>query len=323
MAPMQTSPSTESEQAAELAAELYLVPPARFVATRDHIARQAGRAGRHELASRLRELRRPTQSAWLVNLLVRHEPEAMAELRGLGRRLREAQTTLAGAELRRLSEQRRTMVGDLMDLVRLHAAEAGAAVSDRALAEVESTLNAALVDLAAASAVMSGRLVRPMAHNGFGPRPQLPDEAERASAAAGNIPVGIPAPPEGVTAIPQPTRNADGDWTFWPTTEAEEAEEEVVEEDEPVPVGRHLRLVRPADEPPEQQDSPAARERQRLEAEVAAAEAAVREAREELDWFDQHRMVARSEKVAAELRLRQARAAQRATLDALHQFEDD
>src|SRR5690349_10824883 len=99
--------SQAAEQAAELAAELYLVPPARFVETRDSIAQQASAAGQVELAARLRALRRPTQSAWLVNLLVRNEPATMAELRALGRQLREAQTVLAGDELRRLSERRR------------------------------------------------------------------------------------------------------------------------------------------------------------------------------------------------------------------------
>jgi hypothetical protein len=347
---MQTSPSTESDQAAELAAELYLVPPARFVATRDQIARQASQAGRQELATRLRELRRPTQSAWLVNLLVRNEPETMAELRQLGRRLREAQTTLAGAELRRLSEQRRTLVGDLLELARQQAAEAGAAVTERALTEVESTLNAALVDLAAASAVMSGRLVRPMAHNGFGPRPQLPDEAGRVAAAAGDLPVGVPAAALAETvevrAMPKPRPAAaegEDDWVFWPARpeadpdaefEGEWEGEEEEEEDEPAPV-RHLSLVPPLAAPeraPDDQDEPPAAdptvsaevaaaeaEHWRRERDLAGAEAAVRNARDELTWFDQHRMVARSEKVAAEMRLRQARAAQRASVEALHE----
>ena len=342
---MQTSPSTESDQAAELAAELYLVPPARFVATRDQVARQASQAGRQELAARLRELRRPTQSAWLVNLLVRHEPEAMAELRALGRRLREAQTTLAGAELRRLSEQRRTLVRDLVELARLQAAEAGATVTERALTEVESTLHAALVDLAAASAVMSGTLVRPMAHNGFGPKPRLPSEADDAAAALG-LPIGPPqstpqdqAPgsvwgstqqPAG--AAPPPAQPAaEDDWAFWPAQPAAEDEEwaeEEPDEDDPVPV-RHLSLVpplpEPADQPPAADPAVSAEvaaaeaEHWRRERELAAAEAAVRAARDELTWFDQHRMVARSEKVAAETRLRQARSAQIESVQALHE----
>jgi hypothetical protein len=286
---MQISPSTEAdraaEQAAELAAELYLVPPARFVATRDQVARQASQAGRPELAARLRELRRPTQSAWLVNLLVRHEPDGMAQLRALGRQLRAAQTTLDGTELRRLSERRRVLVGELTELARQQAGGAGFAVTERALTEVEATLNAALVDLAAACAAMSGRLVRPMAHNGFGPRPQLPDE------------------------LPGQSRNSD-DWTFWPAEPeiaadvAIDEELDWYEEEEQAPRRRHLSLVPPLRDV----DAPADLEAEALAAAaLAAAEEAARAARDELTWFDQHRMVARSEKVAAENRLREAR----------------
>lgn len=280
---MQISPSTEAdraaEQAAELAAELYLVPPAVFVTTRDQVARQASQAGRPDLAARLRELRRPTQSAWLVNLLVRHEPAGMAQLRALGRQLRAAQTALDGDELRRLSERRRALVGELTELARQRAAEVGVRVTERALTEVEATLSAALVDLAAACAAMSGRLVRPMAHNGFGPRPQLPDE------------------------LPRQPRDGD-DWAFWPaqpqipTDVAIEEELAAYQDEEDAPRRRHLSLVPPLREP--EPADPAAEA-------LAAAELAAQVAREELSWFDQYRIVARSEQVAAENRLREAR----------------
>jgi hypothetical protein len=291
---MRISPSGGSErvagkaaqQAAELAAELYLVPPVRFVATRDLVARQASQGGRPELAALLRELRRPTHSAWLVNLLVREEQAGMGELRALGRQLREAQTALDGDELRRLSERRRVLVGELTELARQQAAAAGVAVAERTLTEVEATLTAALVDLAASCAVMSGRLIRPMSHNGFGPRPRLDDEPVRVRP-AGPLP-------------------GDDDWLFWPATpdiDAEVAvdEAEWYEEEDDQPVRRrHLSLV-PALEP---EPAPAL-----APAELAAlraAEEAARQARDEVTWFDQHRMVARSEQVAAENRLREA-----------------
>ena len=41
------------------------------------------------------------------------------------------------------------------------------------LSEVEATLQAALVDLAGALTIRNGRLVRPLSHSGFGPRPRL------------------------------------------------------------------------------------------------------------------------------------------------------
>ena len=59
-----------------------------------------------------------------MNLLAR-DSEAMQRLSALGRRLRDAQTGLAGTELRNLAEQRRRPVADLLDRAQAHAAEAG------------------------------------------------------------------------------------------------------------------------------------------------------------------------------------------------------
>src|SRR5215207_10379912 len=157
----------------EIAAELYLVPPARFVAARDQVVRQARAAGHRDLAREVHALRRPTLSAWLVNVLTRHQRARMQQLFGLGRDLRQAQTQLDGDQLQRLPGQRQDLVAELLDWASRHAAEAGVRPTDAALSEVEATLHAGLVDLAAAAAVMSGHLVRPMSHAGFGPLPQV------------------------------------------------------------------------------------------------------------------------------------------------------
>src|SRR5215475_3268724 len=170
---MGASDTAGTADVTELAAELYLVPPDRFVAVRDDVVRTARRAGYREVADQLQRLRRPTRSAWLVNVLARHDREAMRELATLGRELRQAQTQLDGGQLRRLSVRRRELVCELVGLARERAAEAGVPASDRMLDEVEATLHAALVDLAAASAVLSGRLVRAMSYHGFGPKPQV------------------------------------------------------------------------------------------------------------------------------------------------------
>ena len=89
----------------EIAVELYLVPPARFVATRDQVVRQARAAGHRQLAQEVSGLRRPTLSAWLVNALARHQRERMRKLFAVGKELRQAQTRLEGDQLRRLPAQ--------------------------------------------------------------------------------------------------------------------------------------------------------------------------------------------------------------------------
>ena len=96
----------------------------------------------------------------------------MQRLSNLGRQLRDAQTELAHAELRSLAEQRRLLIADLLDQAQTYADEAGVRLSPTVLSEVEATLQAALVDLAGALTIRNGRLVRPLSHAGFGPRPR-------------------------------------------------------------------------------------------------------------------------------------------------------
>jgi hypothetical protein len=157
----------------EIVRELYVLPPADFIAARNELVRQARAAGSREIAERLQHLRRPTRSAWLVNLLAR-DAEAMQRLSTLGRELRDAQTELAYPNFRHLAEQRRLLIADLMDRARAHAEAAGIRPTAAVLSEVEATLQAALVDLAGALTVRNGRLVRPLSHSGFGRRPRVP-----------------------------------------------------------------------------------------------------------------------------------------------------
>ena len=155
----------------EIVRDLYVLPPTDFVAARNELVRQARAAGSREIAERLQRLRRPTRSAWLVNLLAR-DTTAMRRLSTLGRELRDAQTELAHSALRHLAEQRRQLIADLLDQAQAYAQAAGLRLSPTVLSEVEGTLQAALVDLAGALTIRNGRLVRPLSHSGFGPRPR-------------------------------------------------------------------------------------------------------------------------------------------------------
>ncbi|MGH3328179.1 MAG: hypothetical protein ACRDPT_10370 [Streptomycetales bacterium] len=163
---------------------LYAVLPEEFVAARDHEVRAARERGDREAAHRLAGLRRPTTSAWLVNLLYRHERAAVEELLGLGEELMEASQRLSGAALQRLSVQRSQAVQALVGTARRLAAEAGVRVSADIAYEVETTLGAALADPAVADEVRSGRMLRAASYAGFGPEP--PTEAQ--------APAGRPLP---------------------------------------------------------------------------------------------------------------------------------
>jgi hypothetical protein len=169
---------------AELADRLYAAYPDAFVAERDQAVADAREAGDRELAGSIAKLRKPTVAAWLVNLLALRRPDLVADLSHLAGQLRDAQRELRGDELRELSAQRRAVVSALVEQAR------AVAVTERPdlargklpLADVESTLTAALADEEVAGQVRSGRLVRTVEYTGFGevPRPRLRLVAEGA-----------------------------------------------------------------------------------------------------------------------------------------------
>jgi hypothetical protein len=153
---------------AQVADELYALAPTEFRTARDERARQARAAGDADLAEAIKQLRRPTVSAWLVNLLVREAPGQVRELLELGESLRGAQQALAADRLRDLSVQRRQQVAALTQEAKRLAANASQSFSAQVEREVQDTLEAALADSGIADAVGSGRLTRALSYAGLG-----------------------------------------------------------------------------------------------------------------------------------------------------------
>jgi hypothetical protein len=152
----------------QVADELYALAPAAFTAARDEQAGRARASGDAAFAGEIRKLRRPTVSAWLVNLLAREDSGQVDDLLELGRSLRAAQQALDGDRLRELSAERRRLVAALTQEVQRLAADAGQAVSAQVEREVRDTLEAALADQGMADAVRSGRLTKPLSYVGLG-----------------------------------------------------------------------------------------------------------------------------------------------------------
>jgi hypothetical protein len=189
----------------ELLDRLYTQPPDRFIPTRDEAVAAARRAGDRRGAEEIGKLRKPTVAAWLVNLVVRRRSDLIGELLALGDALRSAQHDLRGEELRELSGQRRTAIGELVGQARILARESGRTGRDPLpLAEVESTLAAALSEPEVADAVRAGTLTRAAGYAGFGetPRPRLRviDGGRRDS--------GKKAEPTGPTPVPDERADA-------------------------------------------------------------------------------------------------------------------
>src|SRR5438309_5088298 len=168
----------------QIADELYTLRPDAFAAARDEQVRKAREAGRQPLARELAKLRRPTQSAWLINLLWRDQREVLEQLLELSQEISRAQAQASGSELRSLTDVRRQLEAALIRRAHSLAAEAGVSVSAAMEREAQETLAAALAQPEGADEVRTGRLVKPAAYAGFGsftapvpgtaPRPERP-----------------------------------------------------------------------------------------------------------------------------------------------------
>ncbi len=97
-----------SDLLAEAEAELYEADPDGFTARRAELAAGARDAGEPAAAKQIAALRKPTRSAWVVNRLVRSDPEVRTRLGALAADLREAGD---GARIKELTAARGVAAG--------------------------------------------------------------------------------------------------------------------------------------------------------------------------------------------------------------------
>ncbi|PPB49732.1 hypothetical protein C4K88_08675 [Arthrobacter pityocampae] len=154
---------------AERAGALYVLPLDRFTAARNAAAKDAAQDGDGELAAALRALPKPSSAAWLVNVLVDRRRDEVEQVLELAASLQEAQASVDRAQLHALGQQRQRLLAAVARQALDAAAEVGHDVGPAALPGVEQTLRAALADPAAAAAVLTGRLVRPLEASGWDP----------------------------------------------------------------------------------------------------------------------------------------------------------
>jgi hypothetical protein len=143
---------------------LYGVPLGEFTAVRDQLAAELRELGDRDAAARVKKLRRPSVSAWVVNQLARVHRSGVQELLSVGEDVRTGQRAAlsgGGAErIREITTRRRRVVDRLLDGAEDLLTKAGQATSRSTLDKVGDTLMAATVDEEAAEAVRAGRLER-------------------------------------------------------------------------------------------------------------------------------------------------------------------
>jgi hypothetical protein len=145
-------------------AELYESDPDEFTGRRAELAAAARDAGEPAAAKQITALRKPTRSAWVVNRLVRSDPDVRSRLDALAADLRAAAGSADGARIRELTAARGRLVDELTrQALRVSELPAPPAALRE---EVTATLDAALADPEVAANL--GSLVRAAHWSGFG-----------------------------------------------------------------------------------------------------------------------------------------------------------
>ena len=152
----------------DAADELYSTDPATFVERRTELVKQARTSGDKALAKQIEALRRPTVSAWYLNLLARSGTSELDDLLDLGARMRDAQSRFDMATVTSLAPERQKRETAVLRRLDLLLAPQGITPSAAVWSEVGRTLTAVVADASAADAVRSGCLARGLGYAGFG-----------------------------------------------------------------------------------------------------------------------------------------------------------
>lgn len=279
------------EQAvADAARRLYAVPLADFVASRKALAGEAKTAAGPAASKAVLALRKPTLPAWAMNLVPRGDSTVLADLVGLGARMRAAQSRLDTATLTSVRGERDAAITAYVEAVAGAAQGEGASLSAAAREEVRASAIAALADESASDAVASGQLTRALSYSGFG-------EVDL-SGAVGVTSSGavVSVLPGGATPAATSTEEGGG------AEEDEGADDDELTEEE---------IARAVAEAREAKARARAREKEQRRAatELAEAQAEMSTAQKALDEAEKTARTARRAVVDAQSRLDAARAA--------------
>jgi hypothetical protein len=146
--------------------ELYREHPERFTAGRNRLVKELRTAGERDEADRIRQLRRPTMAAWLINRVALSSPKELDEFAEASRKLEKAQArALEGkdegaSEFRAAAAREREATDAVLELARKAGADADHPPSERALELVGETLRAASADPELRERVLRGRAER-------------------------------------------------------------------------------------------------------------------------------------------------------------------
>ena len=187
--------------------ELYGADPEEFTRRRGELAATARSAGEAAVARQIAGLRKPTRSAWMINRLVRSDPDAAAGLATLGEELRAAEQSGDGARIRESSQARRELIATLVPRALAASGEHNPPAALRE--EITATFSAALADPEVAEQIQHATLLRPARRVGFGT--VQPPELALVPPPSAARPAARPARKTGAAAPGRGRRRAEAD----------------------------------------------------------------------------------------------------------------
>ena len=294
---MATASDTGSvdEAGAAAAAELYAVPLADFVASRKALAAAAKVSGGPAAAAAVLALRKPTLTAWAMNLVPRGDAASLTGLIGLGARMRAAQSRLDTATLTSVRGERDAALTAYVGAVVTAAEGEGSTLSAAGRDEVRASAIAALADETAAQALVSGQLTRALAYSGFG-------EVDVSGA------VGVTSSGSVMSVLRGGAQPATADLADTADTTKGSVDADVADDDDELTAEELAQAVAEA-RAAKAQARARAEERRVAQAELTAAEREMRAAQTALDAAEQAARAARRAVVTAQSRLDAARSA--------------
>ncbi len=144
---------------------LFELPLSEFTAARNALASRLKKGGRAVEAERVKAMPKPPATAWAVNQLFWRHRKEMQRLLTIGEKVREAQTGRP-ADLRRLLDERRTVVSGLTNRAAEILRDAGHAASQDAKRRMAITLES-LAAWGHSDETQAGRLTADLAPLGF------------------------------------------------------------------------------------------------------------------------------------------------------------
>jgi len=185
---------TQPEESSELetaVVAVYRGPLEEFISRRDALAKELRAAKRREDADRVKALRKPSRTAWVLDNIVHEDPSVLDQLAAA---IGAAQTVRSGADLRAALDNVRTAIRDV--------AAAGARVAIRAGQPIDASalvtaVHAVIGETSAFNDLRAGRLVEVPAGGGLDILSAITISVPSPPSVAPSQPIAapIPAPP--------------------------------------------------------------------------------------------------------------------------------